>query len=42
LCGGLSSEFWVPCDSVAAPSIGDMEGGWRGSGSWYRRNSEKR
>jgi len=37
LFGGLSSEFWVPCDNVAAQLEG-MEDGWHGSGSWYRGN----
>jgi len=41
LFGGLSSEFWVSCDNVAA-QLGGMESGWHGSRSWYRGNSEQR
>jgi len=30
--GGLSSEFWVPCDNVG-PQFGGMKGGLHGYGS---------
>jgi len=39
--GGLGSEFWVRCDSVA-PQLEDMESGWHCFRSWYRGNSEQR